>query len=380
MSSCAKCRSSRSKGALIRCEGACGDVYHCSCVGIGDEECKLLSGRKGFLYLCETCRVRCEVDLRDRWTSIIEKFDSKLEQLQTTFMTELQSIKNENRELQDRIAKLNALLDGKQGHSVGPSRGPSTSYAEKVASAAPVGKIIVKPKDLAQSSTMTKSEIIKNVDTLGSGAIVTAAREVRNGGIVLDCQNSEVFKKMAVEKLSERYDVNEIKKLNPRIRVVGMSSDVDKSLVIPYLVKANPLIFENESGCHIVKYGPTRKNADVFQATIQLDVASYKRAVAAKHVLVGLDRCGVFGAIDVIRCFRCNGYNHISTSCTQDQSCPRCAGPHRLEECKSEALRCSNCVRVGSAKAPHVDHAVWEVDKCDAYRLRQGRLEHEILG
>lgn len=388
---------------MIQCDGTCGDSYHHNCVGVSEDECKLISGRKGFLFLCETCRVRCDVDLKDRGSQFDKKIEKVKKDLQeslgvtierlfadrcgsasglesSALMTELRLLRDENGELRSQIERLSALLADNRVCLTAATTPSTPSYAEKAASNKTAGKIIIKPKDVTQSSTITKTEIMKGVDTLGTGTIVTAARTIGSGGLVLDCQNSRVFREVAVDKLSEKYDITEAKKLHPRIRVVGMSSDVDESLVIPYLVKANPTIFESESSCNVIKYSPTKKNIGVFQATIQLDVVSFKRAMAARHVLVGLDRCGVFNAIDVIRCYRCNGYNHLSSSCRESQSCPRCGEPHRVEDCKSEALKCSNCVRVGAARAPHVDHAVWEVEKCEAYKMHRGKLEREILG
>lgn len=45
----------------------------------------------------------------------------------------------------------------------------------------------------------------------------------------------------------------------------------------------------------------------------------------------------------ILKCFKCQGYNHSSNICRNVEACLKCAGPHSLKDCKSSEIKCSNC-------------------------------------
>jgi hypothetical protein len=55
--------------------------------------------------------------------------------------------------------------------------------------------------------------------------------------------DNEKLKKLAVDKLSNAYEVKEVKPLNPRIRVVGMSEKWELEHLISYLIQINKHLF-----------------------------------------------------------------------------------------------------------------------------------------
>ena len=48
---------------------------------------------------------------------------------------------------------------------------------------------------------------------------------------------------------------------------------------------------------------------------------------------------------ELVQCFNCQGYGHISKSCLKEQVCALCSKGHRTKECQKEAQnhRCINC-------------------------------------
>jgi hypothetical protein len=46
---------------------------------------------------------------------------------------------------------------------------------------------------------------------------------------------------------------------------------------------------------------------------------------------------------DPIRCNNCQSFGHTLTHCKRDTRCPRCAGPHKYEECRTNTRQCVNC-------------------------------------
>lgn len=52
----------------------------------------------------------------------------------------------------------------------------------------------------------------------------------------------------------------------------------------------------------------------------------------------------MYDKINVKRCFKCWGFNHISNNCTNKICCPICSDEHSVHECKSVGKKCKNCV------------------------------------
>nr|CAI5825122.1 unnamed protein product [Callosobruchus analis] len=93
----------------------------------------------------------------------------------------------------------------------------------------------------------------------------------------------------------------------------------------------------------VSKIYPTKKNADVFQATVQVDK---ERILKNGNLFVALDSCNVFDALVVYRCFTCNEYDHSSRKRKIPVVCPLCAENHELKQCRSKSQKCSNCTKL----------------------------------
>lgn len=58
---------------------------------------------------------------------------------------------------------------------------------------------------------------------------------------------------------------------------------------------------------------------------------------------IGWDIFRVFEAFDVIRCFNCSDYHHLSKNCTSKKRCLKCSKKHGMSECESTVEFCCNC-------------------------------------
>nr|CAI5827328.1 unnamed protein product [Callosobruchus analis] len=133
--------------------------------------------------------------------------------------------------------------------------------------------------------------------------------------------------------------------------------------------------------CEVMKINPLKNNVNVFQATVQVGKASYGKLLKAGNVFIGLDCCKVFDAVEVSRCYTCNGYSHSSKACRKEVTCPRCGENHELKACKSNYLKCINCVNCLKKDGQNikVDHAAWDRKNCLSYRIACDRLKSDIL-
>jgi hypothetical protein len=157
-------------------------------------------------------------------------------------------------------------------------------------------------------------------------------------------------------------------------------SDEDYASLVEYVVKMNGSLFNLDSHCRVIRVFPTKKRPDVFQAILEIDRLAYETVMKRGGLVVGYDHCVVYDALEVSRCFNCNDFNHSSRSCSNVRSCPRCSLDHEVKSCKSETLKCINCVRLNKSKNLNLDvaHAAWDTG-CPAYRTSINKLKQDIL-
>ena len=82
---------------------------------------------------------------------------------------------------------------------------------------------MIKPK-VAQKSLQTQEDLLRNVNLVNS-------RSVKFGGIIVgysDSKNSKKLKQLTEDKRSSDYEVFVLRVEHPKIRVVGISSCLDK--------------------------------------------------------------------------------------------------------------------------------------------------------
>jgi hypothetical protein len=278
---------------------------------------------------------------------------------------QLADLRKENSLLRTEIQKLTDKLSQKellQNKSQDLPLSNVLSYADTIKRCA---SVVVMPKESSQAVSKTKSDIINKIDPSKSNVDISGVRSTKNGGLILKCHDPSEFKKFALDnKLLDSYEIKDLKTISPRLRISGVSSDLGKEHIISFLVKQNSSVFSNPSQLKILKYFPTKKKPDVFQFILQVDVNTYIKALNSKHCLIGLDNCYIFDAIDVIPCYRCNGYHHSHTFCKRNLSCPRCGESHEVKECKSTVLRCINCVSLNGRSNCRSNGLPLNRDKC----------------
>lgn len=161
---------------------------------------------------------------------------------------------------------------------------------------------------------------------------------LRGGGIIIGCTASSDSAKMRViaeQNLSDNYDIVALKAALPKARITGMSEKLDENAFLHYLKAQNADIISNSSEIKLLSITPTKKNDSIYQA-VQLDLVTFQRFMNFGHLLIGLESCSIFDAIDVTRCYKCNEFNHSFKQCKSLSSvCPLCSGMHNLKKCKS---------------------------------------------
>lgn len=313
-------------------------------------------------------------DLKDAIVTLQLQLQDQAKQ-NSDLLKELQRTRSVNESLEKRINGPEAALSRSAAGSSSPSPPTYSGVTQQAA-------VVIRPKDSNQANSRTKVDLLRSVNPVTSEVEVTGVRHISNGGLVVNCSSSDDASKlssMARATLAESYDIREAPKLHPRIRIVGMTERHDSESLINFLKTQNSDLFANGQ-LSLVSIANVKKNKNIYQAVLQLDALAYKLSLRSNRVFVGYDCCTVYDALEVTRCFNCSGFHHISSKCRGRVACPRCAGEHSLEGCKSQTLKCINCFSVSkSLPGINFNHAAWDHD-CPAYKKKLSSLKMDIFG
>lgn len=410
MSRCSKCKLDKKEG-LVGCEGICDKWFHYSCIGMNNLEFGLLSKNTNMFYLCDACKKKCDFrgacsakdytnNLRtvneaiskmnviventleckmDEFTSSFKKLKSEMAQL---IVSELETIikVNVSDHISPRIDELRPKIDHMSSLMVDNNE-QKTSYST-IAKKQP--SFVIMPKNKQDLAT-TKNDMIKNINPVDSNINISKIKNIRNGGLVISCNNSDEcdkFKELANTKLNKDYTIKEVPALNPRFKVVGISEKLSNEELINYVKSQNKNVISENSILKIIQLMPLKKNNKIYQAVIQSDIATYNKVIEYGKLFIGYDYCSIYDAIEMRRCFKCCGYHHISNQCTINVFiCPVCAQNHKLEDCpRTGTQHCINCHNYNKqSNVPvNVNHAAWD-RSCHVYNITLQKFRNNII-
>lgn len=264
--------------------------------------------------------------------------------------------------------------DTSQKPSASAEQPSSTPLPKSVTSKKLDQTVIIKPKS-NQSSDVTRNDIRAKLDPAAFS--VKDVRWKENGDVSIRCETGDLARKFvntATEILSESYDIAIQKPLNPRIKIIGISDNLNADEIVLKLKKQNNL--PPSSNITVVRI---RKNENWIHnpltAVLETDAQSFETLIKRQSVNVGWDRCRVVEEINVLRCFKCSTYGHRASSCNNPICCPKCAGDHEAKECESSSEKCVNCELENKHRTYpkdnelSIDHSAWS-DICPIYQKR----------
>lgn len=364
--------------SFISCSGTCDKKFHPACVGVPAELLRHMRSLPGISWKCNDCNRKCfSIDQAGLIALLNEKYTEMLQKLDTVF---------------DDL-KVNFLKTAEANFS--KSQATSTTVVDSVPSYSDTLKnktqpaILIKPK-VQQTTVKTKVDVKENINTVDMQLSLSKVKSVRNGGMVVGFSSKEDnnrFKKAADEKLGDKYEIVELKGVQPRVKIVGMNQIYSENEILEYVdhaIRSNTTDINLRSECSIIKFWHTKKNPRIYQAIVQLDRKSYDTVMNLGGLFVGYDHCSVFDAIEILRCYKCNGFHHSSRYCKAIKSCPRCATVgdqvHALSECKGEQLKCINCVTAIESGETNInpEHAAWDVN-CPMYQRAVVKFKKDLL-
>lgn len=235
--------------------------------------------------------------------------------------------------------------------------------------------IVVKPRE-KQDASKVKNDLKTRIDPAGLQVGVNIEKSVREGGVVLKCQNEQALntiKEDIVNKMGNDYEVKLPVKKNPRVIIVGIEENEltkEKEEFLAKIVKQNKISEDENFKLELIYTTKVRNNT--FNAILDVDQRTFRSLIRKDEdniIHVGWRNCRIYEHMGVRRCFKCAGYNHNSKDCREKVSCVLCAGEHHRSECNSNNVtRCINCLRANEKFKLNLDVDHSAIDrKCKCY-------------
>jgi len=128
----------------------------------------------------------------------------------------------------------------------------------------------------------------------------------------------------------------------PRVIILNVPEEINTANIEDTINRQNPNL-NLEKGDIKAKftYDTKRKNRN---AVVEVGADTRKTLIRNK-IKLGWHVCRTDDYVTATRCFKCSKFNHRLTECRGEVTCPLCAGPHTIKECKSDtkAYKCINC-------------------------------------
>ncbi len=382
MANCGKSGCSQpltEESKVYRCSGFCKGAFHTSCAGITRNIESVLISCKNLKWYCSPCLELCdelnyihdEIRLSRKQTekqlqSMIKKF---IEQI--SFQTDyIENAKNE-------ILNKNEVL--------------KTSYADvllnnngKISEKEAV--VIVKPKNKKQGNNKTKSDLKSMINP--NETPINGLFNAKDSGVILKCKKKEdvnKIKNLVESNESENYAAEIPASKNPRLKIVGLSEEpLNNEEIVNNLRKQNEEFFDDSCALKVVTVMKIKnaKRSEYFNIIIEVNPKTYRKIMANEDAKINFDfnRCKVFDALHVKRCFKCCSLDgHSAKDCVKEMVCYKCAGNHKSDECRNDVLKCTNCDaanRKFNLKLDTKHHALER--ECPAYQRELKRRAKSI--
>lgn len=369
---CKICNKTVTRSASVKCSNSdCNVILHTKCL---ETVAKVFDNVKKTKWLCKLCSEHEQVEKQDNNEQVSEQ-DISVHML----FKEVQWLKKEIVLLNKVIVGLESQLKTQDDklERISPEPVSNLSHSNKPAM---LYSTMVKKQNSApllvkstkQTSDIDNTEIMKELKSkvnLAESNICVDNTRLIKGGVLVQCENVNslnILKQKLKDNFGSKYNVNEPKLLNPRIRINNVDLNMDDETIVKDILLHNREL-ENSKIKIVTKL--KRK----FSQNVVIEVQPATRNIMNKkgHLYIGWKKCYIQDHCHVIRCYRCSRFGHSKKDCKNVKlCCYKCSGEHEFINCDSNVRKCINCVNYNNnskdGNAIPTDH--WASDEnCPIY-------------
>lgn len=208
--------------------------------------------------------------------------------------------------------------------------------------------LIIKPNEV-QDNEVTRAEVRRNICPSELKIGIKQINNIQKGGMVVKCSSKDSLEKLAGDihvKLGDKYKVTIPGLKKPKLKIVGLESQISEAELIQSMKNQNDCVKETAE----IKLITTKKMKTRWFAIVECDPKTFSEVVDNGALCIGYSACAVYEYLDIVRCFRCSGFNHLAKECSAKQICFRCGHEdHTAADCinagNREMIVCPNCDR-----------------------------------
>jgi len=196
--------------------------------------------------------------------------------------------------------------------------------------------------------------------------------------MIMGFKNSTDIKKIhdeVLEKMGEKYVVKIPQEIKPSVKIVGLNEKYTFEEIENKIKTQNEYIFHENAKIKVTYVNEIKnkiKNQTNYTIYADVDGKTYQKMLQEQKINIGWDRCHVYDNLNIMRCFKCQGYSHKAIDCKNQQSCSKCAKQHDVKDCTGvEVLRCINCIMTNKRLGLklNTNHSVLNKE-CPIYRRK----------
>ena len=155
-------------------------------------------------------------------------------------------------------------------------------------------------------------------------------------------EDAEVLETDIKTKCGEELEAILHRRRNPRMVIRNIPEDITIRNIEETLIKQNPDLHLNAGDIN-AKFNYETKN-HTRNLVIEVN-AQTRKLILQKKVKLGWMICKVEDYLVATRCYKCSRFSHRHPECRGEETCPLCAGRHKMKECTANTVdyKCINC-------------------------------------
>jgi hypothetical protein len=226
-----------------------------------------------------------------------------------------------------------------------PTRQMTRQYAAVVRETKPKRyKMIVRSKKAHQPEEI--QQLLKAKINPGEIKVGVTTLKLLNDSVLVETNSTEETEALGREieaKCGEDLEPHIHRLRKPRIIIINVPEDIDTTNIEDAIITQNPEL-NLTKGSISAKFTQVTKRK--YRNAIVEVGADTRRTILHRKIKIGWQICKTDDYVTATRCFKCSKFNHRTTDCRGEVTCPLCAGPHTIKECKSNPTehKCVNCV------------------------------------
>lgn len=206
-------------------------------------------------------------------------------------------------------------------------------------------KLMVTSK-LKESAEAVKTVLKSKVNPTALNVGIKTFKSLKDGRVLIETVSKneiEILNSTINSKCGQTMESKVSPLRNPNLVLYNIPDDINKENAEEIIIKQNPEFSLKEGDIKPKFIFTSKRNHKNLVVEVSSEI---RKTLLNKKIKMGWLICNLEDYVSPLRCFKCSRYNHRHVDCTAEESCPLCAGKHKLKECKTseDNYKCVNCI------------------------------------